>query len=81
MVPLTVLVAVFSADWVSGAIMLATLPLVPIFMALVGMETQARTDRQLKSLQLLAGPLPRRRHRSAHAKDLRPVESTARHDP
>ena len=54
-VPLTVLVAVFSADWVSGAIMLATLPLVPIFMALVGMETQARTDRQLKSLQLLAG--------------------------
>ncbi len=54
-VPLTVLVAVFSADLVSGAIMLATLPLVPIFMALVGMETQARTDRQLKSLQLLAG--------------------------
>jgi thiol reductant ABC exporter CydD subunit len=54
-VPLTVLVAVFSVDWVSGAIMLATLPLVPIFMALVGMETQARTDRQLKSLQLLAG--------------------------
>ena len=54
-VPLIVLVAVFSADWVSGAIMLATLPLVPIFMALVGMETQARTDRQLKSLQLLAG--------------------------
>ena len=54
-VPLTVLVAVFSADWVSGAIMLATLPLVPIFMALVGMETQARTDRQLKALQLLSG--------------------------
>jgi thiol reductant ABC exporter CydD subunit len=54
-VPLTVLVAVFSADWVSGVIMLATLPLVPIFMALVGMETQARTDRQLKALQLLSG--------------------------
>ena len=55
MVPLIVLVAVFSADWVSGAIMLATLPLVPIFMALVGMETQARTDRQLKALQVLSG--------------------------
>ena len=54
-VPLIVLVAVFSADWVSGAIMLATLPLVPIFMALVGMETQARTDRQLKALQVLSG--------------------------
>jgi ATP-binding cassette subfamily C protein CydD len=54
-VPLTVLVAVFRADWVSGAIMLVTLPLVPIFMALVGMEAQARTDRQLKALQLLSG--------------------------
>ena len=54
-VPLTVLVAVFCADWVSGAIMLLTLPLVPIFMALVGMETQARTDRQLRALQFLSG--------------------------
>jgi thiol reductant ABC exporter CydD subunit len=54
-VPIAVLVAVFSADWVSGAIMLVTLPLVPIFMALVGMETQARTDRQLRALQLLSG--------------------------
>jgi thiol reductant ABC exporter CydD subunit len=54
-VPLTALVAVFSADWVSGVIMLVTLPLVPIFMALVGMETQARTDRQLRALQLLSG--------------------------
>jgi thiol reductant ABC exporter CydD subunit len=54
-VPLTVLIAVFSADWVSGVIMLVTLPLVPIFMALVGMETQARTDRQLRALQLLSG--------------------------
>jgi thiol reductant ABC exporter CydD subunit len=54
-VPLTVLVAVFVADWVSGAIMLVTLPLVPVFMALIGMETQARTNRQLRSLQLLSG--------------------------
>jgi thiol reductant ABC exporter CydD subunit len=54
-VPLTVLVAVFSADWVSGVIMLVTLPLVPIFMALVGMEAQARTDRQLQALKVLSG--------------------------
>ena len=53
-VPLIVLVAVLGG-LVSGAIMLATLPLVPIFMALVGMETQARTDRQLKALQVLSG--------------------------
>ena len=54
-VPITVLVAVLTVDWVSAAIMVVTLPLVPVFMALVGMETQARTDRQLRSLQLLAG--------------------------
>ena len=54
-VPITVLVAVSTVDWVSAAIMVVTLPLVPVFMALVGMETQARTDRQLRSLQLLAG--------------------------
>ncbi|HXW80381.1 MAG TPA: thiol reductant ABC exporter subunit CydD, partial [Acidimicrobiales bacterium] len=54
-VPLTVLVAVLALDWVSAVIMVVTLPLVPIFMALVGMETQARTERQLRALQLLAG--------------------------
>jgi thiol reductant ABC exporter CydD subunit len=54
-VPFTVLVAVSTVDWVSAAIMVVTLPLVPIFMALIGMETQARTDRQLRALQLLAG--------------------------
>ena len=54
-VPTSVLVAVLTVDWVSAAIMFVTLPLVPVFMALVGMETQARTDRQLRSLQLLAG--------------------------
>jgi thiol reductant ABC exporter CydD subunit len=54
-VPLTVLVATFGVDWVSGAIMVLTLPLVPVFMALVGMETRARTDRQFKALQRLSG--------------------------
>jgi thiol reductant ABC exporter CydD subunit len=54
-VPFTVVVAVSAVDWVSAAIMVVTLPLVPVFMALVGMETQARTDRQLRALQLLAG--------------------------
>jgi thiol reductant ABC exporter CydD subunit len=54
-VPLTVLVAVVSVDWVSAAIMVVTLPLIPVFMALIGMATRTHTDRQLRALQLLSG--------------------------
>jgi thiol reductant ABC exporter CydD subunit len=42
-------------DWVSAAIMAVTLPLIPVFMALIGMATRAHTDRQLATLQLLSG--------------------------
>jgi ATP-binding cassette, subfamily C, bacterial CydCD len=54
-VPLTVLAAVFSEDWISGAIIALTLPLIPLFMALVGATTRQRMERQLQSLQRLAG--------------------------
>jgi thiol reductant ABC exporter CydD subunit len=54
-VPLVVLVAVFARDWVSGAIIVLTIPLVPLFMALVGAATRERMDRQLRTLQRLAG--------------------------
>jgi thiol reductant ABC exporter CydD subunit len=54
-VPLTVLVAVAGADWVSAVIMAVTLPLVPIFMALIGWATRAQNARQLRTLQLLSG--------------------------
>jgi thiol reductant ABC exporter CydD subunit len=54
-VPLTVLVAVVSVDWVSAVIMVVTIPLIPLFMALIGMATRTHTDRQLRALQLLSG--------------------------
>ena len=54
-VPVAVLVVVFWADWISGVVVLVTVPLVPIFMALIGMYTQARTDRQWKMLSRLGG--------------------------
>jgi thiol reductant ABC exporter CydD subunit len=54
-VPLTVLIAVLSVDWVSAAILLVTLPLIPVFMALVGMATRAHSERQLATLQVLSG--------------------------
>ena len=45
-VPPVLLVRLAFADWMSAAILAATLPLVPVFMALVGLATRARTDRQ-----------------------------------
>jgi thiol reductant ABC exporter CydD subunit len=54
-VPLVVLAAIFAKDWISGAIVAATIPLIPLFMALVGAATRERMDRQLRTLQRLAG--------------------------
>jgi thiol reductant ABC exporter CydD subunit len=54
-VPLVVLAAVFYEDWISGAIIAFTIPLIPLFMALVGAATRERMDRQVRTLQRLAG--------------------------
>jgi thiol reductant ABC exporter CydD subunit len=54
-VPLTILMAVLRADWISGVIIAVTLPLIPVFMALIGMATKAHTDRQLRALEALSG--------------------------
>ena len=54
-VPGAVLLRTVTADWVSAAIIAATLPLVPLFMALIGWATQAHTDRQWRLLTRLSG--------------------------
>ena len=54
-VPVAVLIVLAASDWVAAAIVLATLPLVPLFMALVGAATRERTDAQLAALQRLGG--------------------------
>jgi ATP-binding cassette, subfamily C, bacterial CydCD len=54
-VPLTILVVVLRVDWISAAIMAVTLPLIPVFMALIGIATKTHTDRQLRALEMLAG--------------------------
>jgi len=53
-VPVVVLVQIAIVDWVSGVLIAVTLPLVPVFMVLVGLHTQKRTARQWRSLSLLA---------------------------
>jgi ATP-binding cassette, subfamily C, bacterial CydD len=53
-VPLAVLVFVATIDLVSAALMLLTLPLVPIFMWLVGRYTEQRARERWQTLALLA---------------------------
>lgn len=54
-VPLAVLIRLFTADLASAIIVLLTLPLIPIFGALVGMTTKAVTERQFHALSRLGG--------------------------
>ena len=53
-VPVAVLVLVAAIDPLSAAIMLLTLPLVPVFMWLVGRHTERRARERWRSLALLA---------------------------
>ena len=55
LVPVAVLVRVTVADWLSGVIIVATLPLIPVFAVLIGRHTQAQTRRQWRLLSLLGG--------------------------
>ncbi|MEV6793817.1 thiol reductant ABC exporter subunit CydD [Streptomyces sp. NPDC051320] len=54
-VPLAVLTRIVTDDWVSAAIIAGTLPLIPVFMMLIGWATQSRMDRQWRLLSRLSG--------------------------
>ncbi|MEQ4195589.1 thiol reductant ABC exporter subunit CydD [Streptomyces sp. YIM 103828] len=54
-VPVAVLARIVTEDWVSAAIIVVTLPLIPLFMALIGWATQSRMDRQWGLLSRLSG--------------------------
>ncbi|MFI2210442.1 thiol reductant ABC exporter subunit CydD [Streptomyces sp. NPDC020141] len=54
-VPVAVLARIVTEDWVSAAIIVGTLPLIPIFMVLIGWATQNRMDRQWRLLSRLSG--------------------------
>ena len=55
LVPLAVLVRVTGADWISGLVIAATLPLIPVFAVLVGLHAKARTQQQWRLLARLGG--------------------------
>jgi ATP-binding cassette subfamily C protein CydD len=54
-VPLALLAAAFYVDRVVGTILLTTLPLIPVFMMLVGWGAEAASRRQLKALARMGG--------------------------
>lgn len=55
LIPLTIVLFVFSVDWLTGLILLITAPLIPLFMALIGMGVESANQRHFKSLARLSG--------------------------
>ncbi|MFF5791317.1 thiol reductant ABC exporter subunit CydD [Paeniglutamicibacter sp. NPDC012692] len=56
-IPLMVVVRVLVADWVSALIIVLTLPLVPVFMILIGLHTQDRVKAAAAGLDRLSNQL------------------------
>lgn len=55
LIPLVILVVVFPVNWAAGLIFLITAPLVPLFMALVGIKAADASRKNFKALQRLSG--------------------------
>ncbi len=53
--PAAMLAVAFTLDWVAGLLLLAALPLIPVFMALVGAGAADRSRGQLDALARLSG--------------------------
>ena len=54
-VPVAIIAVVAGADWVSAVLIAVSVPLIPIFMALVGATTRDRTAKRMRALHKLAG--------------------------
>lgn len=50
-----IFIVVVSKDWISGLIMIFTVPLIPIFMMLIGMLADKLNKKQWKALQAMGG--------------------------
>lgn len=56
-IPLVIGLRILGADWVSALIIVLTMPLIPVFMILIGKHTQERTDEATSALTRLADHL------------------------
>lgn len=55
LIPFVILAVVFPINWAAGLIFLFTAPLVPLFMALVGMKAADANRKNFKAMQRLSG--------------------------
>ncbi len=55
LVPVAVLIRVGLADWISALVIAVTLPVIPVFGVLIGLQTRAQTERQWQLLARLGG--------------------------
>uniref|UniRef100_A0A6J5Z9M9 Unannotated protein n=1 Tax=freshwater metagenome TaxID=449393 RepID=A0A6J5Z9M9_9ZZZZ len=53
-VPVVILIYVFPHDFAAGAILLVTLPIIPVFMVLIGLAARTATERRWRTLSLLS---------------------------
>jgi ATP-binding cassette subfamily C protein CydD len=53
-IPVALLIAIFPADWVSGIILVAGAPLIPIFMIVIGKGTERLNQTQWRKLALMS---------------------------
>jgi len=56
-VPLAIAACVMPRDWISGVVLLATAPAIPVFMLLIGQGTERLNQRQWRRLAQLSGRL------------------------
>ncbi|RNM24446.1 heme ABC transporter permease/ATP-binding protein CydD [Dickeya undicola] len=55
LIPVLILIIVFPVNWAAGVILLATAPLIPLFMAMVGMGAADANRRNFQALARLSG--------------------------
>ncbi|MBE7325652.1 thiol reductant ABC exporter subunit CydD [Nocardioides sp. Y6] len=53
--PAATIATIFYLDWVSGLVVVLTLPLVPVFAILIGLNTKDRAERQWREMATLSG--------------------------
>ena len=59
-IPLVLLILVFSISWIVGLVLLAAGPLIPVFMALIGIAAEKASRRQLAEIGTMNGMLMER---------------------
>ena len=54
-IPVLLLVVIFTQNWTSGVIILITAPFIPVFMAMVGKGTKKKADEKMEQLSRFSG--------------------------